>query len=72
VSYGNPRTSAAVCMSRTMEKRTRTMENWTSCLIDPRQWRRALRKEKRRHDAMTTTRFEGDPRRSDLRVPNTV
>jgi len=55
-----------------MEKRTRTIENWMSCLIDPRQWQRALRKEKRRHDAMTTTRFEGDLRRSDLRVPNMV
>jgi len=47
----------------------RTMENWTSCLIDPEQWRRALRKEKHRHDAMMTTRFEIDPRRSGLRMP---
>jgi len=52
-----------------MEKWTRTMENWMSYLIDPRQWWRALRKEKRCHDAMTTTRFEVDLRGSDLRMP---
>jgi len=47
----------------------RTMGNWTSCLIDPRQWRQVLQEEKRRHDTMMTTRFEADPRRSDLRMP---
>jgi len=52
-----------------MEKWTRTMENWTSCLINPRQWRRALQEEKRRHDVMMTTRFEANPQRSDLYVP---
>ena len=56
-------------MSQTMEKQTRTMENWTSFLIDPKQWWQALRKEKRHHDAITTMKFEFDPRRSDLRVP---
>ena len=35
----------------------RTMENWTSCLIDPEQWRQVLRKEKRHHDAMTLCGF---------------
>ena len=52
-----------------MEKQTRTMENWTSCLIDPEQWQWALRKEECHHDAMTTTRFEIDLRRSGLCVP---